>query len=78
MHTLDKLFQETMVNKGLKSIDDPYGGDVSFDILIPISLPDSKELIAFLRLLEPGLGLQTLILRLGNGRILRMLICGRT
>ncbi|PPR06211.1 hypothetical protein CVT26_005470 [Gymnopilus dilepis] len=29
VHTLDKLFQETMVNKGLKRIDDPYGGDIT-------------------------------------------------
>ena len=29
VHTVDKLFQETMVNRGLKALDDPYGGDVS-------------------------------------------------
>ena len=28
VHTIDKLFQETMINKGLKRIDDPHGGDV--------------------------------------------------
>nr|GAT54545.1 GMC oxidoreductase [Mycena chlorophos] len=27
IHTVDKLFQETLVNKGLKLIKDPYGGD---------------------------------------------------
>ena len=29
VHTLDKPFQRTMRNMGLKTIDDPYGGDVS-------------------------------------------------
>ncbi|KDR78170.1 hypothetical protein GALMADRAFT_224541 [Galerina marginata CBS 339.88] len=29
VHTLDKLFQETMVNKGLKAINDPYSGDIN-------------------------------------------------
>lgn len=28
--TIDALFQETMVKKGIKAIKDPYGGDVSF------------------------------------------------
>ncbi|KAJ6501838.1 GMC oxidoreductase [Mycena vulgaris] len=28
-HAVDSLFQETMVNKGLKSIEDPYGGDIT-------------------------------------------------
>ncbi|KAJ7189182.1 GMC oxidoreductase [Mycena filopes] len=29
VHTVDRLFQETLVNKGLKAIKDPYGGDIS-------------------------------------------------
>ncbi|KAH9476793.1 GMC oxidoreductase family protein Mala s 12 [Psilocybe cubensis] len=29
VHTLDELFQETMVNKGLKEVDDPYDGDMT-------------------------------------------------
>lgn len=35
--TIDALFQETMVNKGIKAISDPYGGDVryTFSLLIP-------------------------------------------
>ncbi|KAJ7157930.1 GMC oxidoreductase [Mycena crocata] len=28
-HALDALFQETLVNKGLKAIKDPYGGDIT-------------------------------------------------
>ncbi|KAJ7145703.1 GMC oxidoreductase [Mycena epipterygia] len=28
-HALDSLFQQTLVNKGLKSIKDPYGGDIN-------------------------------------------------
>ncbi|KAJ6542821.1 GMC oxidoreductase, partial [Mycena capillaripes] len=28
-HAVDSLFQETLVNKGLKSIKDPYGGDIN-------------------------------------------------
>jgi len=28
VYTVDKLVQETLVNKGLKAIKDPYGGDV--------------------------------------------------
>lgn len=28
-HTIDELFQQTMVNMGLKSIRDPYGGDIT-------------------------------------------------
>ena len=28
VHTVDKLFQETMINMGLKSNKDPYGGNV--------------------------------------------------
>ncbi|KAF8905217.1 hypothetical protein CPB84DRAFT_1745544 [Gymnopilus junonius] len=29
VHTIDKLFQEMMVQKGLKKIDDPYGGNIT-------------------------------------------------
>ncbi|KDR78171.1 hypothetical protein GALMADRAFT_155158 [Galerina marginata CBS 339.88] len=29
IHTVDRLFQETMVNSGLKAINDPYGGDIN-------------------------------------------------
>ncbi|KAJ3512055.1 hypothetical protein NLJ89_g3742 [Agrocybe chaxingu] len=29
VHTVDKLVQETFVNKGVKAIKDPYGGDIS-------------------------------------------------
>jgi hypothetical protein len=29
-HTLDYLFQQSLTNKGLKTVHDPYGGDVSF------------------------------------------------
>ncbi|KAF8198835.1 GMC oxidoreductase [Mycena galopus ATCC 62051] len=29
VHTLDRLFQETLINKGLKAIKDPYGGDIT-------------------------------------------------
>ncbi|KAJ6452435.1 GMC oxidoreductase [Mycena sanguinolenta] len=29
VYTIDKLFQETLVNKGLKTIKDPYGGDIT-------------------------------------------------
>ncbi|KAH9476794.1 GMC oxidoreductase family protein Mala s 12 [Psilocybe cubensis] len=28
-HTLDKLFQETMINKGFKDVKDPYSGDIN-------------------------------------------------
>ncbi|KAF8872798.1 GMC oxidoreductase [Gymnopilus junonius] len=28
VHTVDKIFQETMVEKGFKTVDDPYGGDI--------------------------------------------------
>ncbi|KAJ6490230.1 GMC oxidoreductase [Mycena vitilis] len=28
-HALDELFQQTLVSKGLKSIDDPYGGNLN-------------------------------------------------
>ncbi|KAF9528787.1 GMC oxidoreductase [Crepidotus variabilis] len=28
-HTIDKLMQETLVNKGIKPVEDPYGGDIS-------------------------------------------------
>ena len=31
VHTVDLLFQQSLVNKGLKAVSDPYGGDVSFD-----------------------------------------------
>lgn len=27
-NTIDKIIQETLVNKGIKKIDDPYGGNV--------------------------------------------------
>ncbi|KAJ7290529.1 GMC oxidoreductase [Mycena rebaudengoi] len=29
VYTVDRLFQETLVNRGLKPIKDPYGGDIS-------------------------------------------------
>ncbi|KAJ7925389.1 hypothetical protein B0H13DRAFT_2314603 [Mycena leptocephala] len=29
VHTIDRLFQVTLVKKGLKAIEDPYGGDIS-------------------------------------------------
>ncbi|KAF8171014.1 GMC oxidoreductase [Mycena galopus ATCC 62051] len=29
VHTVDQLFQETLVKKGLKAIKDPYGGDIT-------------------------------------------------
>ncbi|KAF8877062.1 GMC oxidoreductase [Gymnopilus junonius] len=29
VHTIDKIFQPTMLNVGLKRIDDPYGGDIT-------------------------------------------------
>ncbi|KDQ52343.1 GMC oxidoreductase [Jaapia argillacea MUCL 33604] len=29
VHTIDELFQETMVNRGLKTVRDPYGGDIT-------------------------------------------------
>jgi hypothetical protein len=29
VYTIDQLFQETLVNKGLKPIKDPYGGDIT-------------------------------------------------
>lgn len=32
VHTIDKLFQETMIQMGLKRIDDPYGGDVRLEL----------------------------------------------
>jgi hypothetical protein len=28
VHTVDRMFQDTMVSKGVKNIRDPYGGDV--------------------------------------------------
>ncbi|KAJ7454339.1 GMC oxidoreductase [Mycena galericulata] len=28
-HVVDELFQQTMINKGLKAIEDPYGGDIT-------------------------------------------------
>lgn len=30
VYTIDQLFQQSFVNKGLKSVADPYGGDVRF------------------------------------------------
>ncbi|KDR78179.1 hypothetical protein GALMADRAFT_245214 [Galerina marginata CBS 339.88] len=29
VHTIDKLYQETVVKKGVKAIKDPYGGDIN-------------------------------------------------
>ncbi|KAJ7323864.1 GMC oxidoreductase [Mycena albidolilacea] len=29
VHTIDQIFQETLVKKGLKAIKDPYGGDIT-------------------------------------------------
>ncbi|KAJ7637777.1 GMC oxidoreductase [Mycena rosella] len=29
VHTVDRIFQETLVQKGLKPIEDPYGGDIT-------------------------------------------------
>ncbi|KAJ2925508.1 hypothetical protein H1R20_g11585, partial [Candolleomyces eurysporus] len=28
-HTIDKIIQETLVNRGIKKIDDPYGGNIT-------------------------------------------------
>lgn len=36
-HTIDKIVQDTLVNKGIKRIDDPYGGDVSGFIVWRVS-----------------------------------------
>ena len=33
IHTVDRLIQESLANKGLKKIPDAYGGDVSFSFL---------------------------------------------
>lgn len=36
VHTIDLLFQQSLVNKGLNAVNDPYGGDVSLRVLIPL------------------------------------------
>lgn len=43
VHTVEALFFDTLANKGIKRVDDPYGGDVrpptlaSITILIPVT-----------------------------------------
>lgn len=34
VHTVDLLFKESCVNKGLKAVEDPYGGDVGFRFIL--------------------------------------------
>ncbi|KAJ7780128.1 GMC oxidoreductase [Mycena maculata] len=41
-HDVDRLFQETLVRKGLKSIKDPYGGDITGTWIANASLNPSN------------------------------------
>jgi hypothetical protein len=42
LHTLDLLLRQSFENKGLKSVPDPYGGDVSFSRRQSYILDQSK------------------------------------
>ena len=50
VHTIDLLFQHSLVNNSLNAVSDPYGGDVSLRVLIP-SLCNQMEFVIRLQVL---------------------------